>query len=310
MKNLLSKCVRTDLAVEKTESLETEHTGISNKVETFDNITISTIEVLDDSGVTFLEKPKGTYITIQSDELKSNDRETHNNVIMHLSKILKSLLKKHNIKDTDTVLVAGLGNRNFTPDTIGVDSLNKILVTNHIYNMLDDSFKETFRPLSALGPGVMGQTGFETASIIKGVVDANKDIKLVIAIDALAARSPERVNTTIQITDTGISPGSGVNNNRAVLDENYLNTKVIAIGVPTVIDLGTLIYDSYINFFEQSQEVDEEKLFEYIEDKKNLFVATKEIDEIAERLKNIIANGINLGVHLDLNLNDINDFML
>ncbi len=310
MKNILSKCVRTDLAVEKTEALQSTHTGISNKIETFDNITISTIEVLDDEGANFLEKPIGTYITIQSDELKSNDRETHNNVIMHLSKILKALLKKHNIKDSDAVLVAGLGNRNFTPDTIGVDSLNKILVTKHIYNMLDDSFKDTFRPLSALGPGVMGQTGFETASIIKGVVDANKDIKLVIAIDALAARSPERVNSTIQITDTGIAPGSGVNNNRAVLDESYLNTKVIAIGVPTVIDLGTLIYDSYINFFEKSSEVDEQKLFEYIEDKKNLFVATKEIDEIAERLKNIIANGINLGVHLDLNLNDINDFML
>ncbi len=219
MKNILNKCVRTDLAVEKTDFFNFTHNGITSKNEIFDNINISTIEVIDEEGSKFLEKPIGTYITIQSNDLNSNDRETHNNIIMHLSNILKDMLKKHNIKNNDAVLVAGLGNRNFTPDTIGVDSLNKILVTKHIYKELDDSFRENFRPLAALGPGVMGQTGFETASIIKGVVDANEDIKLVVVVDALAARSPERVNTTIQITDTGIAPGSGVNNNRAVLNE-------------------------------------------------------------------------------------------
>ncbi len=310
MIELISKCVRTDLAVEKSEILNETYNGIKNKVDRYDNITISSIDVLDDEGSSAIEKPIGSYITIQSDELKSNDRETHNNVIMHLSTILKKLLKKHNIKDSDAVLVVGLGNRNFTPDTIGVDCLDKVLVTKHLYNMLDDSFRKTFRPLSALGPGVMGQTGFETASIIKGVVDANKDIKLVVVVDALSARSSERINTTIQITDTGISPGSGVNNNRAVLDENYLNTKVIAIGVPTVIDLGTLIFDAFLELYEKEKFNDEESILQYIESKKNLFVATKEIDEIAERLKNIIANGINLGLHINLTLDDINDFML
>ncbi len=310
MKKIIKQCVRTDLAVERNEFLNTEYNGITSKTETYDNITISSIEVINDEGAQFLEKPIGSYITIQSDEMKSSDRETHNKIIMHLSNILKTMLKKHKIQDSDAVLVVGLGNRNFTPDTIGVDCLDKVLVTKHIYDALDDDFRKTFRPISALGPGVMGQTGFETASIVKGVVDTNKDIKLVIAVDALSARSPERVNSTIQITDTGIAPGSGVNNNRAVLDENYLGTKVIAIGVPTVIDLGTLVFDAFLELFDDMDCVSDDKILKYIESKKNLFVATKEIDEIAERLKNIIANGINLGIHLDLTLNDINDFML
>ncbi|MFV0520234.1 MAG: GPR endopeptidase [Lachnospirales bacterium] len=306
----LKKNFRTDLALEKFGDFEELSNGITKKVVCDDSITITTIDILNEEGAKQLEKEIGTYVTIESEFLNSNDKFIHNKVIEHLAFELKKLLLKHNIGENEEIFVVGLGNRNFTPDTIGVDSLNKILVTKHIYKELNNAYPKVFRPLSALGTGVMGQTGMETANIIKGVLEVNKDVKGVIVIDALASRNMSRLNNTIQLCDTGIAPGSGVNNNRAVLNEAFLGKRVIAIGVPTVIDLKTIIYDVLENISEEKESDDIFKYDDYLFNMESFFVSSKDIDEVAERLKNIIANGINLGVHFGLTVDDINDFML
>ncbi len=311
MQKKIKNCVRTDLALEKFKDFEHVCDGVTKKIEEDGSINITTIEILNEEGVEALGREIGTYITIESEIMGESDREAHNKIISHLAGSIKKLLEKHEINEDDEVLVVGLGNRNFTPDTIGIDSLNKVLVTKHIYKNLNKAYPMVFRPLSAIGTGVMGQTGMETANIIKGVLKANTEVKMVIVIDALASRSIDRLNRTIQICDTGIAPGSGVNNKRKTLNEEFLGCKVLAIGVPTVIDLRTIIYDSFRDFFGEDHKIFEyNHIDDYLQDLENYFVSTKEIDEVAERLKNIIANGINIGVHNGLTLEDINDFML
>ncbi len=311
MQKKIKNCVRTDLALEKFKDFEEICEGVTKTMEEDGNISITTIEILNKEGVDALGREIGTYITIESDIMGESDREVHNKIISYLANSIKKLLEKHQIKDEDEIMIVGLGNRNFTPDTIGIDSLDKVLVTKHIYKGLNDAYPKVFRPLSAIGTGVMGQTGMETASIIKGVLKANTEVKMIVVIDALASRSIDRLNSTIQICDTGIAPGSGVNNKRKTLNEEFLGCKVLAIGVPTVIDLKTIIYDSFKDFFGEDHKIFEyNHIDDYLQNLENYFVSTKEIDEVAERLKNIIANGINIGIHNGLTLEDINDFML
>lgn len=313
MRDLFKKNYRSDLALENIETygMDNDENYIKNDyLDEENNISVTNIKILDENFGKEIGKSIGTYVTIESEELSQNNN-IHNKVIEYLGLEIKKILYDNKIKEEDEVLVVGLGNRNFTPDTIGIKSLDKILVTKHIYNDLDVVSRGKLRSVSALGTGVMGQTGFETASIIKGVLKENKNISCVIAIDALSARNINRVNSSIQISDTGIAPGSGVKNKRATLDESYLGVKVIAIGVPTVISLESIIYDSFEDFF------GEEKIYENIEqfnrflqDKKNMFVSVKNIDEIAIKLQNIIATGVNLGLHKNLTISEINDILL
>ena len=225
--------IRTDLAIELVkEGIETKEIG-SIKVT---NVTLS------EEKAKSISKKQGTYITIEFPDI--TDYENSQKIKTIITKELKKLLKAININDQSTCLIIGLGNEKSTPDAVGPLSISKVLVTNHlyIYNELEEGFRRTY----AISPGVMGETGIETSDLIKGIVDKVKP-DFIIIIDALASSSIERVNKTIQMTDAGINPGSGVGNKRKEISKDTLNLPVIAIGVPTVVDAASIVNDT-INY--------------------------------------------------------------
>lgn len=214
--------IRTDLIV--------ENDNINHSEEKIDGITITK------------SKKDGNYVTLSFDDITNfEDREK---VGKKLENILKEILVLNKISDDDTCLIVGLGNRRSTPDSLGVKALDNILVTSHLYEI--GQVSEGIRNVSSFAPGVMANTGIETSRIIISLI---KEIKpdFIIAIDALASRSIERINKTIQITDTGIHPGSGIGNNRVEISMRTMGVPVIAIGVPTVVMSSTIVYDT-INY--------------------------------------------------------------
>lgn len=207
------------------------------KEEVINNIKISRV-VMDKNNL--LNKKEGNYITVELTDITNyEDRE---NVGKVLVKEIKDILNKNNIKDNYECLVIGLGNKKSTPDALGPMVIDNILVTRHLFELNAD-VKEGIRKVSAIIPGVMGNTGIETIDIIKGIVD-NVKPKFIIVIDSLCASSIERLNKTIQLTDTGIHPGSGIGNMRKEISKDTLGIPVIAIGVPTVVESVTIVNDT------------------------------------------------------------------
>ncbi|MDR1559039.1 MAG: GPR endopeptidase [Clostridiales bacterium] len=323
--------VRTDLAVEARELLDESETseepeGIEVSMEELyeRRVKVTWVEVYNEAGANAMGKPVGNYITIESDAMKENDTEAHEEIMKILAKRLEKLRK---LKKNAVVLVVGLGNWNVTPDALGPKVAAKILVTRHLSGNLPKELEGRVRPVSALSPGVMGLTGIETGEIIKGVAEKIKP-DLIIAIDALAARRTNRVNSTIQISDTGINPGAGVGNKRMSLSEQALGVPVIAIGVPTVVDAATLVNDTMdrmlaamaeqapqgSEFFNMLGSLANEEKYHLIAEilnpyAGNMFVTPKEVDAVIERLANIIANGINIALHPGIKMEDINRFI-
>ena len=323
--------VRTDLAVEAKELLEEteksdESEGVEISVEELCDrkVKVTWVEIYNESGANVMGKPVGNYITIESDAMKENDIKTHEDIMKILAKRLEKLRK---LKKNAVILVVGLGNWNVTPDALGPKVTAKILVTRHLSGHLPKELEGHVRPVSAISPGVMGLTGIETGEIIKGVADRIKP-DLVIAIDALAARRTNRVNSTIQISDTGINPGAGVGNKRMELSEKVLGVPVIAIGVPTVVDAATLVNDTMdrmlaamveqapqdSEFYKMLDSLAGEEKYHLITEilnpyTGNMFVTPKEVDTVIERLANIIANGINIALHPGIKMEDINRFI-
>ncbi len=229
--------VRTDLAIDLIEKNNIK--GILSETEEIDGILVTDVTVLEE-GSLLINKKKGRYITIEFDDITdyNNGKVAESVFTKQLNKVINSL----NLKKEAKCLIIGLGNSKSTPDALGPLTINDILVTSHLFEL--GSVEEGFRDVSAITPGVMGQTGIETSEIIKGVVEKVLP-DFVICIDALASQSLERVNKTIQMTDTGIHPGSGVGNNRGELSFQTLNIPVIAIGVPTVVDAITIVSDTF-----------------------------------------------------------------
>lgn len=241
--------VRTDLAieakdmyVEKDQSDERKLTGVTIKEREQDNIKISYVDI-DEEGAKMLGKKPGSYITIYADGVKKQDTARQEAAAKILAKELEELIAKNNIGPDSTGLIVGLGNWNVTPDALGPMTVEKILVTSHLFKLQQETVSEGYRPVAAVTPGVMGVTGIETSDIIFGIVEKLKP-DFVLAIDALASRSIERVNETIQLSDTGIHPGSGVGNKRKELSKDTLGVPVMAIGVPTVVDAVTITSDT------------------------------------------------------------------
>ncbi|MGN1400733.1 MAG: GPR endopeptidase [Bacillus sp. (in: firmicutes)] len=245
--------VRTDLTIEANEMLLEEKTvagekdisqieGVIIKEKTENDIKVSLIEVSEE-GAKQIGKKAGHYITIEVQGIRSGDSDTQQQVEAVFARELSYFLKKLNIKEVDSVLVVGLGNWNVTPDALGPTVVENLIVTRHLFELQPAAVGEGYRPVSAIAPGVMGLTGVETSDIISGLIEKVKP-DFVIAIDALAARSLERVNSTIQISDTGIHPGSGVGNKRKELSFDTLGIPVIAIGIPTVVDAVTITSDT------------------------------------------------------------------
>ena len=273
--------VRTDLAVEAHELSQREAVKIDGvrvtKTE-HGHITKNVVDILDENGAEALGKKKGRYITIEAPDLK-HSLDDYETVCKMLSEELRALAGESRL-----TLVAGLGNRDITPDALGQEVVSQIIVTKHMKEKMPGVLPENYGDVCAVAPGVMGTTGIETVDIIKGVADMVKP-DLIIAVDALAGADMNRVCSTVQIADTGIQPGAGVGNNRAGLNEETLGVKVIAVGVPTVIAAEVLTGESGSD--------------------EPLMVTTKDIDLVIRRMSKTVANGINMALHRDLTFRDI-----
>ncbi|MBQ8167654.1 MAG: GPR endopeptidase [Lachnospiraceae bacterium] len=297
----MEKYLRSDLALELNEEIEDSSIDNGIEIKNIDNyngkIRESIIYIKNSIGAELLGKPVGTYITIEGDELCKEDEDVH----QLFSQCLRDNLDKL-LKGSKKILVVGMGNRFVTPDALGPYVVDNLFVTRHL---ISEGIIKNSIELSAIAPGVMAQTGVETQEILQSLCSKIKP-DIVIAIDALAAREPSRLGRTIQICDTGISPGSGVGNQRAKLDATTLGVKVIAIGVPTVISVPAIVnqvVDDMLNFFmskpggDRIELTDEEKYnlsCNFLE--KNLismFVTPKNIDESVKRISFTISEAIN-----------------
>ena len=309
--------VRTDLALEASEMCEKSQEGSSIpgvKIETkeLENCIVTKVEVIDRQGAEIMNKDIGKYITLESNLMKFDDDESREEMISYLKDELVDIFGQDENKKT---LVIGLGNRNITSDALGPKSVSKTLVTRHLFKNYNKDYDDDFTEVSALSPGVMGVTGIETSEIVKSLVEKVKPDR-VVAIDALASRKMERVNSTIQISTAGISPGGGVGNTRKSLTKETLGVDVIAIGVPTVVDAATLTIDvldmaidnliaqseETESFYEMLKKLKEEEKYHLIKDSldpydKNLIVTPKDIDDTIENLSIIISEGLNRSLH-------------
>lgn len=279
--------IRTDLAVEAHELTRGEAKEIEGvKLTTLEHGTIkrTIVDVLNDTGAKNLNKMKGRYITIDAPDLK-NSTDDYENVCKMLADDLREMCG--NSKKT---LVVGLGNRAITPDALGGEVVDKLLITSHMKKYMPEVFGDDYGSVSAIAPGVMGTTGMETVDIVKGVMDTVAP-DTIIAIDALAGADINRVTTSIQIADTGIAPGSGVGNHRNGLNRDSLGVKVIAVGVPTVIAAELLGGENIAEEF------------------RTLMVTTNDIDAVIKRMSKTVANGINLALHKNITLRDIEELV-
>lgn len=277
--------IRTDLAVERVSAASLDERGIHRKMRgNIFNITEITID--NDDHISSIGKGKGRYITLEGHSL-SRFSDDYEEMTKELAEELKRL-----IPDGD-ILVVGLGNNDITPDALGPQAAAKILATRHLRDELDSSEEEfltSLRRVSVFAGGVLGQTGIETAEIVKAICRELKP-DAIIAVDALACSDISRLGTTIQLSDSGISPGSGVSNARKELSEKIFGVPVIAVGVPTVVDMHTIVRNITGIF--------PKKNFP------NMMVTPRDVDRLTERASQLIAFGINLALHPSLTFEDV-----
>lgn len=288
---------RTDLAMEA-HALWRERAGETTKLPGVRareyiarGITTTVVEILDANGVRALRKPVGTYVTLELQPGLLRESAGFARAAVRLGKEIAAMLPAKG-----AVLVAGLGNAAVTPDSIGPRALEHLVVTRH----LGESFPQ-LRPVSAMAPGVLGTTGLESVEVIRGLVERSKPA-CVVVLDALASRSLDRVCTTVQLTDTGISPGSGVGNCRAAFDRTTLGVPVLAVGVPTVVEASTLLED----VLEENN----------VKNGKNpiigdhtMVVSPKDIDARVGRIARLLGFGVSLGVNRSLRVEDVSCFV-
>ena len=245
--------IRTDLALEaheldqeqqqkQREKQKQASSGVIVKEKDEDGVHITKVEIKPEAAER-LGKKAGSYITFEIQGIRNKDTELQEKVERVFAKEFHHFLEQTGISKDASCLVVGLGNWNVTPDALGPIAVENLLITKHIFELQPEQVSDGFRPVSAISPGVMGITGIETSDIIHGVIEKTKP-DFVIAIDALASRSIERVNTTIQVSDSGIHPGSGVGNKRKELSKETLGIPVIAVGVPTVVDAVSITSDT------------------------------------------------------------------
>lgn len=295
---------RTDLAIEVRESFpkdDVEIEGVLLQKERHGQVWVTTVDIRNEKGASDMKKPIGTYVTLefpmgsyQTDDLKKS-RET---VIIQIKKVIQKMIQqieKEEKKACPLLLLSGLGNRFATPDALGPYVLENITMNRHVKREFGDVFDTKGRVLCGISPGVMSQTGMESREILNGIAARVKpDVLLV--VDALASRSVNRLCRTIQITNTGISPGAGIGNNRNKINKETIGVPVIAIGVPTVVDAGTIIYEALENALSK-EGYQEEEIFQFFQsivskETKDLFVTPKDIDEEIRQVGLMIAEGV------------------
>ncbi len=279
--------IRTDLAKEAREYADiTNKRGISYKEHRAFDIDVSDMKISTEEGSHIIGKPVGRYITVECGKTWLMDDERWENACGLIAGYIKELMPQ----GKKTVLVCGLGNRNITPDALGPLCTDSLIVTRHIKDYDKELFEKMGQEeIAAIAPGVVGQTGVETLELIRGCVERVKP-DVMIALDALAARSIDRLATTIQLSDTGIAPGSGIGNRRKEITQNTVGIPVIAIGVPTVVDSSTLVYDALSKA--GIEEIDS-SLERVLENGRSFFVSLKESDVAVEESAKLIASALN-----------------
>ncbi|GHU41232.1 germination protease [Clostridia bacterium] len=311
--------VRTDLALETREKFEEDNVEIKGvrieeEVIKESAIKITNVLIETENGAKIMGKPKGKYITLEAANLSEQDEDYHREVSCQLAKIIKSLLPVK--QDPISVLVVGLGNREVTPDALGPQVAEHLMITRHVIREFGKyAFgEEEVNRISSIVPGVMAQTGMESQEILHGVIKETKP-DCVIVIDALAARSTKRLSRTIQITDTGINPGSGVGNHRHGISKESMGVPVIAIGIPTVVDAATIVNDTMSNLVSAMSEsdyfkklggslnaLDDAEKYDLIRELlspnlNTMFVTPKDIDESIRRLSFTLSEGLNIALN-------------
>lgn len=319
--------IRTDLALETQEKMKEDKKSLrgvrSYEEKISEDITISTVIIETENAAKAMGKPRGRYVTIEAGNMSEEDDGYHREISVQLAKMIRNMLPQFEEEEGEredakelSALVVGLGNREITPDALGPRVVDNLFITRHI---LKEFGKYAFgsqisNRISGLVPGVMAQTGMECQEIIRGVVRETKP-DCIIAIDALAARNTRRLGRTIQLSDSGISPGSGIGNQRNALNQESIGIPVISLGVPTVVDAATIVSDAMSmlmkamaesgigNAMESSygkldesekQELARELLSPQLH---SMFVTPKDIDESIKRLSFTISEGLNIAFH-------------
>lgn len=287
---------RTDLAMENLEHLANsgirpgEPDGVAVQKEQIDgDIKVTTVDVTSLKGEALVGKPIGRYVTMEIQNLMEEEDNLMDRAAKTLSRELSKLVSHSYHRK---VLIIGLGNEKVTPDSLGPVTVSKVKITSHLFKIFDCDGDEDMSNVSGLVPGVTAITGMETADLIAKVVELTQP-DTVIAIDALAARNIDRVSTTIQISDTGISPGAGMGNMRKQLNQKTLGVKVIAIGVPTVIDSQTLVLEAA-----EAMDLPEQKIQKYLTSRDmDMVVTSTDIDFVIKAFSDIIAKAVNMTLH-------------
>lgn len=282
--------VRTDLALEAKESVSEKEAGLHgvNVEENYDpetNIRVTHVSIDTKNAAKVLSKPMGQYITIEAPNMVESDEDYHREISLVLARELRKMLPGEEI----SVLVVGLGNRDVTADALGPQVVDNLFVTRHVVKTYGKAaFQDGLvNQVSCVEPGVTARTGMDAAEIIQGVVRQTEPDALVV-VDALAARSIKRLNRTIQITNTGIQPGSGVGNHRSSLTRESMGLPVIAIGVPTVVDAATIVADALGGIGKESREING------FGELSNLYVTSKDIDGVMKYLSYTLSEGLNI----------------
>jgi len=311
--------VRTDLALEAREvaarQLGDAIPGVETETVSQDGITITRIRVLDERGSRAIGKQVGHYVTLEVPGLRRKDAVLQEKVSRAFAAEFEAFLAAIGTAPDAKVLIVGLGNWNVTPDALGPIVVENVLVTRHYFELMPERVSPGYRQVSAVAPGVLGITGIETSEIVQGIVEKSKP-DLVICIDALASRSIDRLNTTIQIADTGIHPGSGIGNKRKGLSRETLGVPTVAVGVPTVVYASTIVNNSIEmimehvrkqtnrtrEIFGMMETLQENERLEFVREVlgplgQDMLVTAKEIDEFIEDVANIISSGLNMALH-------------
>lgn len=272
--------------------------GVKTETKKDGSVTTNIVEILNENGEHAIGKTIGKYITISLQDVMYIDDETKTKVKKSVSDVVNSF-----IEDKKCILVIGLGNRSVTPDCIGPKVVQNVNLTRHIIKYMPEYAEKDGREISAIIPGVLGTTGIETSDIIMGIIDKVKP-DLIIAIDSLASLSVDRLGKTVQITNTGITPGAGVNNKRAGLTIETLGVPVIAIGVPTVVDIATITNEAINKLMEDNSNINignmkKEEIYGALAkalDTENYIVTPKEIDDIVTKMADIISTSLNFSL--------------
>ncbi len=319
----MNRNIRTDLAMETREVLSkdiggAQIPGVEVTEENKEGVSISRVKITNMRGEVQMKKPIGNYITVEAPNLINRDPDLEEATAKIIAAELRTLIGER--EQDECILVVGLGNWNITPDSLGPRTVKNTLVTRHLLQSMPGQIDDRVHSVAAISPGVLGLTGLESLEVVAGIVDKLKP-KCIIALDALASRSTEKISTTYQLADTGINPGAGVGNMRKALNKESLGVPVIAIGVPLVVFASTIAHDAISSAAEDAKkdslpdnDIDDNKINSLIEKVVSgkfgdLIVTPKDIDVVVDDVSRVLGYALNLALHDNLSMDEVKSYM-